>query len=38
MNKEAETQDYESKIAINSEENLPLYGLMNYTHLVAKKY
>ena len=37
MNKEAAPQDYESKIAMNSEENLPLYGLMNYTHLVAKK-
>ena len=37
MNKEAAPQDYESKIAVNSEENKPLYGLMNYTHLVAKK-
>ena len=37
MNKEAAPQDYESKIAVNSDENLPLYGLMNYTHLVAKK-
>ena len=37
MNKEAAPQDYESKIAMNSEENLPFYGLMNYTHLVAKK-
>ena len=37
MNKEAAPQDYESKIAVNSEENVPLYGLMNYTHLVAKK-
>ena len=37
MNKEAAPQDYESKISLNSEENKPLYGLMNYTHLVAKK-
>lgn len=37
MNKEAAPQDYESKNAINSEENLPLYGLINYTHLIAKK-
>ena len=28
---------YESKMAVNSEENGPLYGLMNYTHLIAKK-
>ena len=37
MNKEAAPQDYESKMAVNSEENGPLYGLMNYTHLIAKK-
>ena len=37
MNKDAAPQDYESKTAVNSEENLPLYGLMNYSHLIAKK-
>ena len=37
MNKDAAPQDYESKTAVNSEENLPLYGLMNYSHLTAKK-
>ena len=37
MNKEATPQDYESKMASNSEENGPLYGLMDYTHLIAKK-
>ena len=37
MNKEAAPQDYESKIAASTEENLPLYGLMNYSHLIAKK-
>lgn len=37
MNKEAAPQDYESRNAVNSEENIPLYGLMNYTHLTAKK-
>ena len=37
MNKEAGPQDFESKNAANTEENLPLYGLMNYSHLTAKK-
>lgn len=37
MNKDAAPQDYESKTAVNSEENLPLYGLINYSHLIAKK-
>ena len=37
MNKESVNQDYESRISLNSEENLPLYGLINYSHLTAKK-
>ena len=37
MNKEAGPQDFESKNAANAEENLPLYGLVNYSHFSAKK-
>lgn len=37
MNKESAPQDYESKLALNNEENKPFYGLMNYTHLTLKK-
>ena len=37
MNKEAAPQDYESKNVVNTDEEFPLYGLMNYIHLTAKK-
>ena len=37
LNKDAGPQDIESKNSSNNEENLPLYGLMNYSHLNAKK-
>ena len=37
MNKDAGPQDFESKNSSSTEENLPLYGLMNYSHLNAKK-
>jgi hypothetical protein len=37
MNKDAGPQDFESKNFSSTEENLPLYGLMNYSHLNAKK-
>lgn len=37
MNKESAPQDYESKLALSSEEIKPLHGLMNYTHLTLKK-